>query len=164
MDFIVDIQDLRRAESIPPELIINLDETALYFDRLPLYTYELRCVKHPSLKVSNMSKKRITENYLIFKNKTAWMTREIFTDFLKYSVKRFLEMRRVQLDKANQKGLILLDNFAGHVYEDDELKALEQEIDVKIKYLPPNCTAYLQPLDLSINYTVKSKLKNQWIN
>ena len=38
---------------------------------------------------------------------------------------------------------------------------LEEELNAKIRYLPPKCTAYLKPLDLSIIYTMKIKLKNQ---
>ena len=50
----------RIEHSVPPDLIVNLDETAVYFDNIPLYCYDFKENKHPSLKVSHMYKKRLT--------------------------------------------------------------------------------------------------------
>ena len=55
-----EVQAIRREHEIPPELILNFDETAVYFDQLPVYTYDKKGIKHPPLKCSNLSKKRLT--------------------------------------------------------------------------------------------------------
>jgi len=195
LSFIEEIHQIRKDCKIPVEFIVNVDETAVYFDQLPMYSYDFKGAQHPTLKVSNMYKKRITaclgisaageklnsmlifkgkglkvrklnnkESYLIYKNENAWMTLQIFKDYLKFSCKKFLNRKRNEIGNPNQLGLIILDNFSGHVFDVEELNKLETELECKIKYLPPNCTAHLQPLDLSTNYLLKSKLRNLWID
>ena len=104
------------------------------------------------------------EGYLLYKNETAWMTHSIFKDYMLYSVKRFLDKKRASLSKPDQLAIVVLDNFQGHVFDDNELKELETNLIAKIMFLPPNTTSELQPLDLSINYILKNKLKNLWID
>ena len=60
LNFIEEIHQLRKDFQIPVNFIVNIDETAVYFDQLPLYSYDFKCAQHPLLKVSNMYKKRIT--------------------------------------------------------------------------------------------------------
>jgi len=60
LTFLQKVHELRKKWDIPVDLIINIDESALYFDQIPNYSYELAGVKHPGLKVSNSYKKRAT--------------------------------------------------------------------------------------------------------
>jgi len=57
LDFLSEFHEMRRKEEIPPELIINFDEMAVFFDLLPSYTYESKGVAHPILKTSKVQKK-----------------------------------------------------------------------------------------------------------
>jgi len=74
-------------------------------------------------------------------NSQAWMQTSIWNDYLK------------KLDKKmciyNRKILLLVDNAPTHNLLDIELT------NVTIHYLPPNTTAYLQPLDAGIIHSFK---------
>ena len=54
----------------------------------------------------------------------------------------------------------MIDNYKGHIDKDIENKLLEFRIDVK--KLPPNTTAYLQPLDLTVNAPFKRFYAEKW--
>ena len=60
----------------------------------------------------------------------------------------------------NRRGLLILDNFRGHISNDirDALKKLNYDIET----LPPNTTKYLQPLDLSVNRPFKVYVSDEW--
>ena len=56
---------MRSKEDIPLELIINFDETAIFYDTLPSYTYELKGTPHPMITISKLQKKRFTAGLAI---------------------------------------------------------------------------------------------------
>ena len=67
-------------------------------------------------------------------NKTAWMTKEIFVDWL--------TKLNDHVKSQNRKILLFIDNCSSH-----EEQVLSH---VKIIFFPPNCTSKLQPLDLGV--------------
>ena len=80
-------------------------------------------------------------------NKKAWMTGIIFQDWLlKFDKQMRLENRHV---------ILLLDNAPSHQLPDVELT------NVSIEFLPPNTTAFLQPLDAGIIRNWKLKYRTQ---
>ena len=79
-------------------------------------------------------------------NKKAWMTTLIFRDWLKKFNRRMrLERRQV---------ILLIDNATSHSSENLNLT------NVTVKYLPPNTTAHIQPIDAGIIRTFKSYYRN----
>lgn len=74
-------------------------------------------------------------------NKKAWMTGALFTEFL-----TFLDAR---MRAANRRILLVLDNCAAHPVDTSWLQ------NVKVIFLPPNCTSHLQPLDAGIIRNMK---------
>ena len=81
-------------------------------------------------------------------NAKAWMTRAIFMEWLTKvfapSVKKYLEENNVPL-----RCLLLMDNAPAHPpgLEED----LDMEYDfIKVKFLPPNTTPLLQPMDQQV--------------
>ena len=92
------------------------------------------------------------------------MAKEIFKDYLLSTIRMYLHYRRMDLTKEDQLGLVIIDNFNGHKFEDDELAEIEQRLKAKICYLPAYySTSMIQPLDLTINYIIKTKLRNLWL-
>ena len=87
-------------------------------------------------------------NFVLYTNKKAWMTAELFQ----------WEMERLALHlKKNHPGkrfCILLDNCSSH-------KRIEFE-NLELIYFPPCTTGILQPLDLATFALVKSKYR-KWL-
>ena len=69
-------------------------------------------------------------------NKKAWMTSAVFQDWLK----KF--NRRMRL--AGRRVILLLDNATSHLSEGLRLS------NVVVRFLPPNTTAHIQPMDAGI--------------
>lgn len=193
--FLEDIHSLRREFNIPPELIINFDESAVYYDTLPIYSYFPVGTQHPHLKVTKTHKKRFTaglgvsaageklnpilifqgkgerfnnltntQGYVMRKNQSAWMTSSLFKNYLKSEIKLFLLRQRQNEDLNGRKGLLIFDRFSGHKLDETEKKALEEEYNVLIRYIPAYTTAMLQPLDLNVNGLIKRSMRNSWMD
>ena len=194
LSFVTDVHRLREEHDIPPELILNFDETAIFYDTMPFYTYEVIGTKHPHLKATKVQKKRLTaglgvsaagdklnpmliykgsgtrfrnltntHGYDLRKNENAWMTSQLFRDYLKSEIKFYLARQRKQAHLKDKKALFIIDGFSGHKLEDKEKEVLEKDLNLIIKYLPPYTTSLLQPLDLNINGLLKRSMKDSWV-
>ncbi|KAH9086319.1 hypothetical protein LEN26_020242 [Aphanomyces euteiches] len=176
----VDVADLNKQrqelqtliEQYEPQNVFNMDETGLFFRMLPsraLATMPISgkdksrisiglCAnmdgsekmnpvvinKHLNprcFKGCNVSK--IPIHY--YANSKAWMTAVVFTDWLK----------SFNLKMCGRKVLLLVDNAPTHV--DLELS------NVLVKFLPPNTTAYIQPMDAGIIRNFKLKYKTHFV-
>lgn len=171
--FLVKLPSLVRGYS--PRDIYNADETGLYFRALPNKTMNL---KHEKCLEGKLSKERITvlhcanmagdkEKLLVigksfkpraFKNLNkdnlpviwksntkSWMTSEIMNEWLEnFDRKMGVQKRKI---------LLFLDNASSHpknnVYQ-----------NIKIHFLPPNCTSISQPLDQGVIKIFKSNYRN----
>ncbi|XP_069968071.1 jerky protein homolog-like [Bactrocera oleae] len=87
--------------------------------------------------------------------KSAWMTKDLFK---KWFDECFVPEVRKWLKDHNfsQKALLLLDNAPGHPSE-EELTTNDKCITAM--FLPPNCTALIQPMDQHIIQFVKQDYK-----
>nr|XP_024218269.1 tigger transposable element-derived protein 6-like [Halyomorpha halys] len=147
-----------------PDDIFNADETALFFRCIPSATFTFKgdpChggklskervtlllaasmsgkEKLPLLMIGKSKKPRCLRGVrtlpLNYKNNIkAWMTRDIFTDWL-----RSIDIH-MRLNK--RKILLFIDNCSAHTH-------LPQFENIKIIFLPPNTTSRLQPMDQGI--------------
>jgi hypothetical protein len=84
-------------------------------------------------------------------NKKAWMTALIFQEWLTTFDKL------IRIENPNRKVLLLIDNAGSHSIHGLELK------NVVIKFLPPNTTSKLQPLDAGIIRSFKAKYRKRFI-
>lgn len=152
-----------------PNDIYNADETGLYYRALTNSTFDFKgntvngCKKQMQrltiLLVCNMTgtdKRRPliigkSKNPRCFRavktlpvdyyaNSNAWMTSQIFTEFLRKWDKEIKKPRRI---------LLILDNCTAH----PNLQNLE---NIDLKFLPPNTTSLIQPLDQGIIKTMKT--------
>ncbi|XP_066153045.1 tigger transposable element-derived protein 4-like [Euwallacea fornicatus] len=152
-------------EKYPPRNIYNVDETGLFFRALPNKTLALkkeRCFggklskdritilhcanmngeKEPLLIIGKAARPRAFKNIDLNKlpvmwkfNKKAWMTVDIMTEWLR-------DFDR-QMGAQKRQILLFLDNACSHPKEIN-LK------NIKLCFLPPNCTSVCQPLDQGI--------------
>ncbi|KAG0436718.1 Tigger transposable element-derived protein 6 [Dictyocoela muelleri] len=153
--------------------IFNLDETSLYIRGINNKSYVigkndtgsvkqdktrftvLLCVnlngeKMKTLIIGKNTNKNFLKNFNLEDlnicysyNKSAWLTKKIFMDYL-YDL-------NAMMISENRKILILLDNFSGHL--------IQNLTNIKLFYFPANTTAILQPLDLGIIANFKNNYK-----
>ena len=80
-------------------------------------------------------------------NRKAWMTSKLFSEWLiGFDRETKREGRRV----------LLVDNCSAH-------NVIPRLANVRVEYLPPNCTSILQPLDLGIIRAVKARYRKSLI-
>lgn len=151
--------------------IINADETGLFFRQMPdktlhfkaksckggklskeritvLITCSATGEKFPLWVIGKSAKPRCFKNVKLdelpctYKNNNkAWMTSNMFLDYLSWLNKRMkLEKRKV---------LLFIDNAPSHPHDFPEMS------NVKVKFLPPNTTSSTQPCDQGVIYTLK---------
>ncbi|XP_064421026.1 jerky protein homolog-like [Latimeria chalumnae] len=176
-------QEFTERENLQPEQIYNADETGLFWKCLPTRT--LAFERERSAPGHKSSKERITvmccanatgshkiklcvvgkakkprsfkgtETSTLpvsyFNQKGAWMDRSIFKDWFD---KNFVPQVREHLTSKGlpKKAVLLLDNAPAHPNE-NVLRSNDGKIFVK--YLPPNVTALIQPMDQGVIATMK---------
>lgn len=95
-----------------------------------------RCFKHVN---------RTTLPSYYRNNSTAWMTSKIFADWLDIDNKKFRTEKRFII--------LFMDNFSGH--------KIATYSNIKIAFLPANCSSVVQPLDQGIIEAVKRRYRTQ---
>ena len=157
-------------EGYEPRNIYNMDETGLFFRAIPDKTLNVKgqdckggkkakdrltvvmCanmagdIEKPvvigrSAKPHCFRNRDISQLPIVWKhNKKAWMTTELFLDWLKTFDKK--------MHKENRKVLLFLDNAPTHP------KGFDTD-NVKIVFLPANTTSHLQPMDQGVIQNLK---------
>lgn len=86
-----------------------------------------------------------------FNQKGAWMDRAIFKEWFD---KKFVPQVKTHLQSLGlpQKAVLLLDNAPSHP---PELTLKSSDGQIFVKYLPPNVTALIQPMDQGVIATMK---------
>jgi hypothetical protein len=166
-----------------PEQVFNADETGLFWKKMPARTFISTQEKAaPGFKAA---KDRVTlllcanasgdcmikpmmlhraynphalkgknkEHLPVFwrANKKAWVTAAVFLDWFNncfvHEVKHYLASKNLDF-----KVLLLLDNAPGHPQEDLQFA----HPNIEVRFLPPNTTSILQPMDQGIIATFKA--------
>lgn len=164
-------------EGYADDEIYNADETGVFYNVTPQHTLKFKgekCVggklsknRLTALICSNMTgtdKKKLlvigkSKNPRCFKHvkklpvdydnsKNAWMTSNIFTEFV-------LKWDR-QLEKNKRKILLVIDNCSAH----PEISGLT---NIRIEFLPPNSTSVIQPMDQGVIRSFKAHYRKQLI-
>lgn len=86
-------------------------------------------------------------------NKKAWMTMDIFFEWLK-RFDAFIART------PNRRILLLLDNFSGH----GSAECMPALANIEVKFLPPNTTSRLQPMDAGIIASLKRRYRTLQYN
>lgn len=93
-------------------------------------------------------------------SKNAWQTRALFKEWFEDV---FVPQVKTHLEEQDlpPKAILLLDNATCHLSE-EELRTSDGNIQVK--FLPPNTTSILQPLDQSIIKSLKQKYRKKLLS
>lgn len=109
---------------------------------------------HKSMK---LLQKKYNGRVLIEVNAKAWMTTELFCCFLK---EVFKNRCPGALSFGPQPKLVLtMDNFSAHTNEGPA--KLMEELKIHPIFFPPNCTGYIQPLDVGVNKSFKASFMDK---
>lgn len=181
----VDLQEVEKWKSMLPELIsgyqpkdiFNMDECGIFYNLLPDKTYTF---KGENCHGGKLSKERLTillganmdgteklpilvlgksKNPRCFhnvkslpceydSNKKSWMTITIFEAYLK---RLDSKMR-----KAKRNIIIFVDNCAAHSKD-------AKYSNIKLRFLPPNSTSLLQPMDRGVIKVFKQHYKKRLV-
>ena len=161
-----------------PDDIYNMDETGLFYRALPDRTLALKgqeCIGSKKAKeritlalcvsmtgeferplvIGRAAKPRCFKHLCLDKlpvtwkfNKKAWMTTELFNEWIGNFNKK--------MSAQNRKVLLMLDNDPSHPKKDLS--------NIKCLFLPANTTSVLQPLDQGIIQNVKMHYKRKLLN
>ena len=173
--FMVQVRALRAKHQYPSNLIMNMDETPMYFDMVPQYTISKKGCKEVHIRSSGSDKRRLTvavtctgsgdvlPAVAIFKGKRklnfvapsgiktaahvkGWMDSDIMGKWFESVVVPYTKGRRA---------LLVLDSFSAHQTAEFLELATRNNVDVAI--IPGGYTSKVQPVDVSLNKPLKSK-------
>nr|XP_034195194.1 jerky protein homolog-like [Osmia lignaria] len=141
--FVADFQSFMEDEEINPENVYNMDETALLWKALPLKTLP-RALKHFMNRLP-----------VVFRAQAnAWMSQTLFLDWVDNCFKK--SVRQYQLENGLcGKVVLIIDNCASHKLPLNYV----QDDHFLIKYLAPNTTSLIQPMDQGIIAKLKRKVE-----
>jgi hypothetical protein len=174
-----------------PALIINMDQTPIPFSFHSAKTLEKKGTKTIHVRASTSETKRVTlaatvdasgrmlPPMLIFKGavnvrisrelvrypdkghyacqKKAWMDKEMMLKWID----------DVLIPWHNEKGpdvipILILDAYRVHMM--GNIVNRIQSLGIEVVHIPPGCTYLCQPVDVGINKSIKSRMREKWEN
>ena len=187
-NFLDEVVTTVRMEAIPPELILNWDQTGIKIVPSSTWTMDQRGSKRVEMKGVD-DKRQITAVFcgtltgdflpvqLIYKGKTSrchpklklpsgWHVthspKHWSTEetMIQYIEHIILPYLESARTTENAPALIIMDNFKGQVTP--SINRILEENNIHVCLLPPNTTDLLQPMDISVNKPAKEFLRNEF--
>ena len=169
--------------------IFNCDETGLYYKLLPKKTLPshfeksadgwkgqkervtinacsnaLGTIKLPLLFIGKYKKPRCFKNIsreslpVIYENQSnAWVNREIFAKWFHGSFVPTVKRKLIELG-IEPKAVLLLDNCSANP---DETELMSSDGKIIAKFLPPNVTSLIQPMDQGVLESMKRRYRRK---
>ena len=188
--FLADVVATVTMEDIPPELILNWDQTGIKMVPCSTWTMEQRGAKRVEM-IGVNDKRQITAVFcgtlfgdflpiqVIYKGKTprchphfkfppGWnITHSPKHWSTEETMVEYVEhiiapyIEKVRETQQNDTpALVIMDNFKGQITE--SFTDLLESHNIHVCLLPPNTTDRLQPMDISVNKPAKDYLKQQF--
>ena len=190
--FLLDIKNTTLMDEIPPQLIINWDHTGINYVPVSSWTMEMAGTKHveiigkddkrqltavfgcsmsgdflpPQLIYQGKTKKSLPhfqfpDSWNVTYSENHWANESTRRQYIMHILLPRLQEKRKELKlRPTYPALVLFDNFKGQCTE-DMFKLLDSN-DINVVLIPPNCTDRLQPLDVSVNKSVKEFLHQKF--
>ncbi len=89
--------------------------------------------------------------------KNAWVNTSLFGEWFHNSFVPIVQKKLVEIG-VDPKGVLLLDNCSAHP---DESELLSKDGKIIAKFLPPNVTALIQPMDQGILVSIKRRYRRK---
>ena len=188
--FLDDVTTAVTMEEIPPELILNWDQTGIKLVPSSSWTME-KCGEKRVEMVGINDKRQITAIFcgsvlgdflpiqLIYKGKTTrchprfqfppdWhITHSPNHWSTEVTMLQYIEciilpyVEKVRDDMGvNKAALVIMDNFKGQITT--SVSSLLEDNNILVTLLPPNTTDLLQPMDISVNKPAKEYLRREF--
>ena len=190
--FLLDIKNTTHMDEIPPQLIINWDHTGINYVPVSSWTMEAPGTKRveiigkddkrqltavlgcsmsgdflpPQLIYQGKTKKclphfKFSDNWDVTYSENHWANEDTTRQYIMNILLPYLQDKRKELKLLpTHRALVLFDNFKGQSTE-EILKLLDSN-DINVVMIPANCTDRLQPLDVSVNKSVKEFLRQKF--
>lgn len=189
-EFRENIRQARVASDIDIVNIFNMDQTMCHFDMPTRYTQETKGKNFVRIKTTGTTKKGFTvalccnaegyklpatvifkerkgiltdrifskivvpENVSLFASSNGWMTEEIYHDWL------ITEFGK-DMDNMYQRRLLIVDNYRVHTTEKSQ-SLVEEQCNADLIFVQAGCTGLVQPLDVTVNRSFKSLMRQEW--
>ena len=190
--FLADITAEVVMHDIPPDLIVNWDQTGLKIiptgdwtmnrsgekivpivgsdDKRQITavlaaTYTGKCL-HPQLLYQGTTHRchptiDFPEGWDIWHSSNHWSNEDTMKRYLQKILLPFInEQRKALLLKSSHRALVIFDGFKGQNTPD--FTAILEQHNISIVKVPPNCTDKLQPLDVSVNKSMKNEMRGKF--
>ena len=190
--FVFDIQSIIELEEIPGDLVINWDHTGIHYVPVGSWTMAKEGSKRVEIAgvedkrqltavlAGTMSGKFLPPQ-VIYGGKTPkclpsvefpkdwditytpnhWANEATTERYIEKILLPYIERTKAELSlHSDQPALVIFDRFKGQCT--DGILAMLERSNVRIAVVPANCTDRLQPLDVSVNKSVKEQLRRQF--
>ena len=190
--FLIDVTAVVQMEDIPEDLILNWDHTGVHIVPGSSWTMDSKGQQRVEIAAMNDKRQmtvvvcgslsgNLLPFQLIYQGKTAasvpkvefpkewhvtatenhWSNEEKTKEYIKLIILPYVEKKRKELGLPTTfPALVLFDAFKGQTTE--LIYELLESNAIYIVSIPANCTDKLQPMDLSVNKSIKEFLKNKF--
>ena len=190
--FIIDVNAIMEMEDIPPQLIFNWDQTGISIVPGSSWTMEAKGTKRVEIVglgdkrqitavLCGAMSGEFLPPQLIYQGKTTaclpphkfpedwhvtytpnhWSNEDKMIEYIETIIILYVEGKRKELElSVDQPALAIFDVFKGQQTE-GVLKILEEN-NILVVSVPANCTDRLQPMDLSVNKSVKEFMRSKF--
>ena len=174
------VKNLRIDIEAEEGLIINMDETPMYFDIVPGRTVDTKGTKTVKVRMTGAEKRHITvvlavsnngnvlplmiifkgkrelkldvpRGYVVCVQEKGWVDEPIMLRWVNEIFRRYTKRK---------PSIIVLDSFRAHLT--DTVKLAFRRVNAAMAVIPGGCTSKLQPLDVVINKPFKDILRKTW--
>ena len=177
------IKTLRERHDFSEDLMVNVDETPIFFDMQRACTVHPKGAREVRIRGTKGGKRRVTftvsctasgkmlKPMIIYKGKTARTISDIEYNksniFITYQEKSWMDeslmlrwIKEVLLKHTKGKHcLLFLDSFRAHI-TDKVMKSLEKS-NVSVAVIPGGCTSKVQPIDVCLNKSIKDIVRGE---
>lgn len=190
--FIIDVNAVVEMEDIPPQLVFNWDQTGISIVPGLSWTMEAKGSKRVEIvgmgdkrQITAVYCGAMSGEFLpaqrIYQGKTTaclprhkfpsdwhvtytpnhWSNEDTMMEYIKSIILPYVERKRKELELSpDQPALAIFDVFKGQ--QTESVLKLLNENNVLVVCVPANCTDRLQPMDLSINKSVKEFMRRKF--
>lgn len=188
--FLQDVREARYRSAVSNEDIWNMDQTMVWFDMPARYSNDVRGSRQVRVKTSGCTKRGFTvalccssagmkmpalvifkeprgvlgprvqaqihppPNVRVTATTNGWMTQQALLFWLK-------EVFGQDERGENPTRLLVLDSYKTHT-TDESVMHVEDACNSDLVIVPAGCTSLIQPLDVSVNRSFKSQMRNFW--